>query len=79
MNTYGARFKPRHHGRGGTRHLPRFIDAPQPQPVHDLLVMSHGPETRPDDRANHACLNSLASSSWIIEAGGPPKTIAGRK
>jgi hypothetical protein len=42
-------------------------------------VMSHGPGTHPGDRANHACLNSLASNSWIMEAGGRPKTIPGRK
>ena len=54
------------------------IDAPRHQPVHDLLVMSHGPETTPDDRSNHACLNILTSNSWIIEAGGCPKTMLGR-
>jgi hypothetical protein len=58
--------------------MPRFIDAPGHQPVHDLLVMSHGPGTRPEDRSNHACLNIFTSSSWIIEAGGWPNTMLGR-
>jgi len=64
---------------GQRRRTPRFIDGQPPAQVHDLLVMSHGPGTHPDDRANHACLNSLASNSWIMEAGGRPKTIPGRK
>jgi hypothetical protein len=59
--------------------MPLFIDEPRPAPVHDLLVMSHGPDTKPDDRSNHACLNNLASSSWIIEEGGCPKTMLGLK
>ncbi len=61
------------------RRTPRFINGELPAQVHDLLVMSHGPGTHPHDRSNHACLNSLASNSWIIEAGGRPKTIPGRK
>jgi hypothetical protein len=48
-----------------------------PAPTHDLLVMSHGPEAAGDGRANHACLNILASSSWIIPSGGRPKTMVG--
>jgi hypothetical protein len=47
-------------------------------PTHDLLVMSHSPDAMPGDRSNHACLNSFASSSWIIASGGRPKTIVGR-
>jgi len=43
--------------------------APAPAPVHDLLVMSHGPETRPDARTNHACLNILTTRAWISSAG----------
>ena len=77
MDTYGARDKPGPHGRGEPP--PRFIEAPPPRAIHDLLVMSHGPDTEPDHPANHACLNSLASRSCIIEEGGRPKTMAGRK
>ncbi len=76
MDTQGTNQRPGEHG---PRPAPRFIDATLPPPVHDLLVMSHAPGRHPDDRANHACLNSLASSSWIIDAGGRPKTIPGRK
>ncbi len=50
-----------------------------PAPVHDLLVMSHGPGATPGSPSNHACLNSFARSSWIISEGGRPNTIAGRK
>ncbi len=69
MNTQGTRYlnppaRPR------TRERPTFLAPPEPAPVHDQLVMSHGPDTRPDAQANHACLNTLAISSWIIAAGG---------
>jgi hypothetical protein len=70
METNGAR---NHTGRLEPYHprpLPRINAAQEPPPVHDLLVMSHGPDVQPDDRANHACLNSLARSSWIMSAGG---------
>jgi hypothetical protein len=70
MNTTGATH---HDGRSfplGDALMPAFLETPHPAPVHDLLVMSHGPGTRPDDRSNHACLNSFASNSRIIEAGG---------
>jgi hypothetical protein len=77
MQTNGARNTPGDDGAGKPPQSPRPDDAPQP--VHDLLVMSHGPETRPDARSNHACLNSLTSRSWIIDAGGRPKTMLGRK
>lgn len=70
MNTYGARYKPGQSAQDRTRPQPQFLEAPQPSPVHDLLVMSHGPGTLPGDQANHACLNSFASSSWIIAEGG---------
>jgi hypothetical protein len=50
--------------------MPQFIEPTPRAPTHDLLVMSHDAGTRPDERANHACLNSLTSSSWIIAAGG---------
>jgi hypothetical protein len=46
-------------------------------PTHDLLVMSHGPGAGDDGRSNHACLNSFRSSSWIMAAGGCPKTMVG--
>jgi hypothetical protein len=75
MNNEGAREIP-----GGTREGP---DPDQkrpdgaPAPTHDLLVMSLGPEVGLDVRSNHACLNSLRSSSWIIPSGGCPKTMAG--
>jgi hypothetical protein len=52
------------------RQLPQFIEAPEPAPTHDFLVMSHGPGTRPDESTNHACLNSFTSSSWIMASGG---------
>jgi hypothetical protein len=70
MNTHGARYH--HTGRGlpeGARQMPRFIEEPQQAPVHDLLVMSHGPGTQPDERTNHACLNSFTSNSWIMASG----------
>jgi hypothetical protein len=60
---------PDHPNRTGQRHAPR-PDEPRPAPTHDLLVMSHGPDAKPDDRSNHACLNSFARSSRIIAAGG---------
>jgi hypothetical protein len=47
----------------------RFIEPP-PHPVHDLLVMSHGAGTLPAESTNHACLNSLVRSSWIMSSGG---------
>jgi len=50
--------------------MPPFTDNPGPAPVHDLLVMSHGPDAQPADRSNHACLNSFTRSSWIMSAGG---------
>jgi hypothetical protein len=71
MNTQGARY---HHAAArtpeGARQTPRFIETPEPAPTHDLLVMSFGPGTRPDERANHACLNSFTSNSWIMASGG---------
>ena len=70
MHTQGARETPGRYTLPGPRPAPQFIEPPRPAPVHDLLVMSHGPETRPADRANHACLNSFARSSRIIAAGG---------
>ncbi len=51
------------------RARPEFLLPAAPAPVHDLLVMSHGPEIRPDDRTNHACLNILTTRSWISSAG----------
>jgi hypothetical protein len=71
MNTHGARYH--HTGEGlpeGARPMPRFIEPPQPAPIHDLLVMSFGPGIQPDERANHACLNSFTSNSWIMSPGG---------
>lgn len=70
MDTNGARYKPGSRAPKGTPNMPQFIETPEPAPVHDLLVMSHGPGTQPDERSNHACLNSFTSSSWIIAAGG---------
>jgi hypothetical protein len=70
MNTNGARHRRGHHAPDHERQPPRFIETPDPSPVHDLLVMSHGPESQPDDRSNHACLNSFTSSSWIMSEGG---------
>ena len=72
MNTHGARYR---QDPGGP--TPPFDEPPPPPPVHDLLVMSLGPEARPDDRANHACLNSLTSRSWIMAAGAREKTSPG--
>jgi hypothetical protein len=70
MDTHGARHTPAGQPtQPGARPLPRFIAAPEPPCVHDLLVMSRGPDAPPDP-ANHACLNSFSSSSWIIAAGG---------
>jgi hypothetical protein len=70
METNGARHQPGGAAPGNARPQPRLFGDDDPQPVHDLLVMSHGPEARPDDRANHACLNSFTRSSWIMSAGG---------
>jgi hypothetical protein len=70
MNTNGARYKPGQTDPGNARPMPRFIETPEPAPVHDLLVMSHGPEAVAGDSANHACRNSFTSSSWIMSAGG---------
>jgi hypothetical protein len=69
METNGARNQPGAAAPGNARPHPR-LGAEEPAPVHDLLVMSHGPDARPDDRANHACLNSFTRSSWIMSAGG---------
>jgi hypothetical protein len=69
MDANGARYTHGDPEPRTARPAPRFIETPEPAPVHDLLVMSHGPDARPDDRANHACLNSLASISRIISAG----------
>jgi hypothetical protein len=70
MHTNGARHRPGQDSRYNERLLPPFIETPEPPPVHDLLVMSHGPGSLPDDRSNHACLNSFTSSSWIMSDGG---------
>lgn len=70
MNTQGARYLNRHAAPRRAPIEPRFLAAPTPPPVHDLLVMSHGPGTPPDAQANHACLNTFTSSSWIIAVGG---------
>jgi hypothetical protein len=70
MHTHRAIQKPGQDPLPQTRPMPLFIVTPEPAPIHDLLVMSHGPDTKPDDRANHACLNSFARSSRIIAAGG---------
>jgi hypothetical protein len=70
MQTNGARHQPGATDPGNPRAFARLFGADEPQPVHDLLVMSHGPDARPDDRANHACLNSFTRSSWIMSAGG---------
>jgi hypothetical protein len=70
METNGARHKPGHLAPEIRRLMPLFTETQEPSPVHDLLVMSHGPDAKPDDRANHACLNSFTSSSWIMSAGG---------
>ena len=70
MHTNGARNKPGPRAPDNERLLPPPNEATDPSPVHDLLVMSHGPESRPGDRSNHACLNSFRSSSWIMSAGG---------
>ena len=78
MNTHGASKENRPHTNAATGRMPRFIETHRPERVHDLLVMSHGPGTKPDERGNHACLNSFASNSWIIAEGGRPNTIAGR-
>jgi hypothetical protein len=70
MDTNGARYEPGHPAPENARQLPRFIEPREPSPVHDLLVMSHGPDAKPDGHANHACLNSFTRSSWIMSAGG---------
>ena len=70
MHANGARQTPGQLALPGPRPTPRLEETPEHAPIHDLLVMSHGPDTRPDDRANHACLNSFARSSRIIAAGG---------
>jgi hypothetical protein len=67
MDTHRARYEPGQPEPGSPRQ-PRLIE--EPAPVHDLLVMSHAPDAKPDDRANHACLNSFTRSSWIMSAGG---------
>jgi hypothetical protein len=70
MHTNGAKQDNRQPPLPQTRHVPPHMEPPEPAPIHDLLVMSHGPDTTPDDRSNHACLNSFARSSRIIAAGG---------
>ena len=70
MNNIGATQGPGHRAPDSERPLPPFTDNPGPAPVHDLLVMSHGPDAQPADRSNHACLNSFTRSSWIMSAGG---------
>jgi len=70
MDTQGAKYTDGRHDPLGLRHRPQFINAPESAPVHDLLVMSHGPGTVPNERSNHACLNSFTNNSWIIAAGG---------
>jgi hypothetical protein len=70
MDTNGARNTPGTPIPREPLPLPRFPKPPPQAPVHDLLVMSHGPETTPDARSNHACLNSFTSRSWIIASGG---------
>ena len=79
MNNIGATQGPGPRAPDNERRLPPFIEKAEPPPVHDLLVMSHGPDARPADRSNHACLNSFTSSSWIMSAGGRPKTMLGLK
>jgi hypothetical protein len=69
MDTNGATYRPGHHAQHGPRRPPRFIETPEPSPVHDLLVMSHGPEALQGDRSNHACLNSFTTRSWIMAEG----------
>jgi hypothetical protein len=75
MHTNGARETP-----GGPREGPAAMNA-RPRgatkPTHDLLVMSHGPDAEHAGRSNHACLNSLRSSSWIMPPGGRPNTMVG--
>jgi len=73
MKNYGARKDAGAPREGAARPPPIRATAP----IHDLLVMSHGPDASRDVRLNHACLNSLASSSWIIPCGGRPKTMVG--
>ncbi len=70
MHTNGARQRPGHETPGNERPLPRLDASPEAPPVHDLLVMSHGPDSQPGERSNHACLNSFTRSSWIMSAGG---------
>jgi hypothetical protein len=70
METNGARQQPGATAPGNARTMPRHFEADEAAPVHDLLVMSHGPDAPPGDRANHACLNSFTRSSWIMSAGG---------
>ncbi len=70
MNTNGARNRTGPRAPDNKRLLPLPTESSDPSPVHDLLVMSHGPESRPADRSNHACLNSFRSSTWIMSAGG---------
>ena len=70
MDTNGAKYQPGFLDPQGPRNFPRFTDTPEPAPIHDLLVMSHGPDAKPDERSNHACLNSFTSNSWIMAAGG---------
>ncbi len=75
MNNNGARTTKGGPGEGPNP-LEKRARAAQ-TPTHDLLVMSHGPDEGDAGRSNHACLNSFRSSSWIMEAGGRPKTMVG--
>jgi hypothetical protein len=70
MHTHGAKQDNRQDPLPRARPMPPHTETPEPAPIHDLLVMSHGPDTTPDDRSNHACLNSFVRSSRIIAAGG---------
>jgi hypothetical protein len=75
MNTNGARETP-----GEPREGMKPINERPPgaiEATHDLLVMSLRPEGEHAGRSNHACLNSFRSSSWIMPAGGRPKTMVG--
>jgi hypothetical protein len=70
MHTNGARHRPGPESPGNERRMPPLSGTTEPSPVHDLLVMSHGPDAEPGERSNHACLNSFTRSSWIMSAGG---------
>jgi hypothetical protein len=70
MNNIGAKQGPQRRAPDNGRRPSPSLETPGPSPVHDLLVMSHGPDARQGDRSNHACLNSFTRSSWIMSAGG---------